>query len=372
MISCYNRIAMKTADFVFLVHSRDRTDLPRKFPILKYLPNSIFDWLTMSLPPLVVSKVTGLASKTGKPLMGVVIGIPMTARQLLEHRNKALKRILQSVNLAKKKGAKYIALGAMTASLSKGGKDIIERIKDVYVTTGRTYTVKNITEYIEDLIKRFSIDRGAVRIGIVGAAGGIGSGVAMSLAKKGYKRLFLIDLERKLIHLKRHIGVLEKDAAGLNIEISHKVSTIVNCDIIVAATSSPEIVIESYDVSPGTIIINDAQPSDVSPEIIKNRNDVLVIEGGVLRTRDINCHFDFGLAHRNDIFSCLAEALILARMGEEGHQSLEGFDQKLYEIFQREAEGLGFSLSAQNTTGIIDNTRFQEFSKILEAKRSGL
>ena len=31
-----------------------------------------------------------------------------------------------------------------------------------------------------------------------------------------------------------------------------------------------------------------------------------------MKAPDIDCHFNFGLAHKNDIFSCLAEVLILS------------------------------------------------------------
>ncbi|MEI8328184.1 MAG: hypothetical protein WCG02_03555 [Candidatus Taylorbacteria bacterium] len=356
------------ADFAFIVHSRNRTDLPRKFPWLRHVPIKFFDYITLHLPPFVVSKISGLVSREGKLLTGVVIGIPMTAHQLLEHREKALRRIIQAVKKAKSRGAKYIGLGAMTASLSKGGKDVIEQVNGVCVTTGRTFTIINITNYIEYCLERFNLDRNTVRIGIVGAAGGIGSGVAISLARKNYRNLLLIDLERKLSNLKQHITVLENHSKSLHVDLSHKVGDVISCDIVVTATSSPEIVIRSEDIKVGTIIVNDAQPSDISPEILRNRPDVLIIEGGVLHAENINSHFNFGLVHKNDVFSCLAETLLLSYVGSDKHYSIDGFDPDLYSMLEGVAAQLRFSPCMQNDLGIIDENRLQDFARIISSR----
>jgi len=289
----------------------------------------------------------------------------MTAHQLLENRSLALKRIIEAVALSKKRGAKYVALGAMTASLSKGGRDVIDSIPNIYVTTGRTYTVKNITDYVEFCVSKFSLDRERVKIGIIGAAGGIGSGVAISLARIGFRKFILIDLERKIEHVKATMVLLENYSKDLEIVVSHKLGDVTQSKIIVAATSSPEIVLRSADVEPGTIIINDAQPSDIDPEIIKNRKDVLVIEGGVLHTDNINCHFNFGLRHKNDIFSCLGEAILLSSLGFEGHCSIDGFDQDLYNKLSETSDRLGFKICPQNVHAIIDKEKITNFKLFL-------
>lgn len=356
---------MKKYDFAFIVHSRNRKDLPRKYPILKYIPNIIFDWLTLKMPPIIVSEITGAYNiNTKNPLVGVLIGIPMTAHQLLEHRNLALKKIIQSVKIAKKFGSRHVGLGAMTASLSKGGKDIIENVDNIHVTTGRTYTVKNITDYILHLVKIFKLAKSDVKIGILGAAGGIGSGVAISLARNEFKNFKLIDLERKLIHIENRICRLEEFATDLNIEVSHKVSALSDCKIIVAATNSPEIVIKSEDINPGTIVINDAQPSDIDPVIIGNRKDVLVIEGGVLHSTNINCHFNLGLQHKNDIYSCLGEVILLSSIDSKGNYSIDDFDTNLYDKLSDISQKIGFKLCMQNDEEIINSERINVFTNI--------
>ncbi len=355
---------MSKIKFAFIVHSRDRSDLPRKYPFLSSFPNFIIDFITKNLPPIVVSKITGLVDKYGNKIDGLVIGVPMTAHQLLENKSLALKRILSAIKLAKSKGAKYIGLGAMTSSLTAGGNDVINNIKDIYITTGRTYTIKNITDYILRIEKSFNLDKSKISIGIVGAAGGIGSGVAILLAKMGYKNFYLIDLERKLNVLREKILLIEKHSKDVSIDITHRVDTVSQCKIIIAATSAPEVVIKSQDVSPGTIIINDAQPSDISPEIIENRKDVLVIEGGVLNAPGISCNFNMGLSRKDDIFSCLAETLILAHNNSDKHYSINQLDFEFLELLSDVGVKLRFNNELmQNSMGIIDEKYIKNFIK---------
>lgn len=357
---------MNKREFAFIVHSRDRSDLPRRFPFLKCIPNSIFDFITKNLPPFIVSNITGLVKSNGDQVTGMLIGVPMTARQLLEDRKLALKRIISAIKLAKSKGAKYIGLGAMTSSLTSGGNDIISNIDEIFVTTGRTYTIKNITDYIFRFEKDFNFDRNSVCVGIVGAAGGIGYGVSLMLAKNNYKNFVLVDLERKLTALKEKIRDLENNANDLKIEITHLVSSVAKCNIIVAATSAPEVIIQSADVSSGTVIINDAQPSDISPEIIKNRKDVLVVEGGVLNAPGMNCHFNMGLSRKDDIFSCLAETLILAHTNDNKHYSMTSLDLSFLDKITKVGDKLKFNNSAiQNNNGIVSQDYINNFKKFL-------
>ncbi len=362
---------MNKADFAFVVHSRDRSDLPRKFPILKFLPVTIFDLLTKNLPPFIVSRITGLTDMIGRESTGLLIGIPMTAHQLIENRELALKRIIQSIHIAKSKGAKYIGLGAMTASLSKGGRDVVDKVPGVYVTTGRTYTIKNITDYIFYCLNTFKLNKEEVVIGIVGAAGGIGSGVALMLSKAGFKKFVLIDLERKLEIIQKKIILYEKDTNNLDIKISHQVSMVRECDVIIAATSAPEVVIKSEDVTPGTIIINDAQPSDISPDIIKSREDVLVLEGGVLFAPKINCHFNMGLQDKNEIFSCLAETLLLTHRGHLKHYSMDDLDINFLHELAHDGKKLNFSINKlQNNLGYISDDFLNKFTYSLVMRHS--
>jgi len=44
-------------DFAFLIHSRDYTDVQRKFKIAKFLPKSWVEFWCLHWPPVVTSKI---------------------------------------------------------------------------------------------------------------------------------------------------------------------------------------------------------------------------------------------------------------------------------------------------------------------------
>ena len=77
--------------------------------------------------PVTASHINGVTNKkTGEKVTGIIISIPMTASQMLTNRTQALKQIKKAVRLAKNVGATHIGLGALTASLARGGLDLVD------------------------------------------------------------------------------------------------------------------------------------------------------------------------------------------------------------------------------------------------------
>lgn len=188
--------------YAFLVHPRGLNDVFKKYPFLKILPKPLIEFCLLKFWPTVfVSKITGLKSVDGDPINGCIISVPLMARQMMEHRAIASKKILDAAFFAKKLGVEIIGLGALTSSCSKGGLDLIDEV-DVNVTTGHAYTAHNVTRNIFELCKIFELDKNRITIAIVGAAGSIGSTSARVLARAGYRNLLMIDVEKNTIFLK--------------------------------------------------------------------------------------------------------------------------------------------------------------------------
>ncbi|MFC1721065.1 hypothetical protein ACFLY0_00800 [Patescibacteria group bacterium] len=350
---------VKKNSFAFLVHPRDLNDFFIKFPLLKILPKSIVEFVTKNMPPVVVSRVTGLKSKTGEPIEGHVVAITMTAQQMIEDRDLALKKIKRAAKWLEKRGVGIVGFGALTSSFSKGGLSILDEVDDMGITTGRAYTAKTVTDYAKKCIHEFDFKIDDVRIAVVGAAGSVGSTSAKILAKFGVRNFLFIDIERKKENLKQLHNHLIAKYPGISIHVSQKISDIKNSDIVIAATNSPEVIIKSNDVSPGTIIINDAQPSDVSEEVL-DMEDVLVIEGGVINTPGIKCNFNLGLAGREDTFCCLGEVLILAHCGKFENFALGNLDLNLVNKITKMATSIDIGLSQfQNSGSYIDKDKIK-------------
>jgi len=353
--------------FGFLVHPRGHADLKRKFPFLKLLPYRAINLFAKLAPPVTVSKITGLRSKNNQPVEGYMVAITMTPEQMLKDRQGALKKIIQATRFAKKKGVGIIGFGAMTASLTKGGLDVQNEVSDIGITTGRIYTVKTVTDYAKKCLRDFDFNTETVEVAIVGAAGSIGSGCFEILERFGVKNFVLVDLERK------HAEI-ENKATAVKDTISYKVTSdltaIKNCDIIIAATSSPDVVIQSKHLKPGAIVINDAQPSDISPELIDERKDILIIEGGVVYTKDITCNFNLGLASREETFCCLGEVLILAHNHKFETFSIGYSDLSQIEILEELGKTIDVTISEfQNVRGYIPQEQIESVRSIIQGNK---
>jgi predicted amino acid dehydrogenase len=259
-------------------------------------------------------------------------------------RDAAREQILTTAKLAYNLGARYIGLGALTASLSRGGLDVHEHYP-VEIATGRFYTVINIAELVQHSLEALDIPVATACVTIVGAAGSIGAGVAQVLAYKGIRHLTLIDLTDKRADVDSVCKHINTEQQGMTMTVLDAMQEPFVADIIVTATNKPNALIQKKHVLPGTVIVDDAQPSDVAAELLEDP-DYLVLEGGVVHSHDITIPFDMGLQQPGDIFSCLAELLIIAE-GSVPISSPLGreliIDQDLMKKLQRRAVRLQFT-----------------------------
>jgi fatty aldehyde-generating acyl-ACP reductase len=356
--------------FAFLIHARYLEDVYKKFPILKILPEGITLWLLKKMPPVFISEIKGLRDKDGDEIKGYIGRMPMITHQMVEDRKVALEKMKDAVKVLSKKKINLIGLGGLNASLSRGGLDLVETFKNLNFTTGRTYTAKIVTDYVKNVIDEFGFNKSEVKIAIIGGAGSIGSGCAEILARWQLKNFLVIDLERKLDILVKRVNQIHSMVSSekIFIKVSHKISDIKWADIIIAATSAPEAVIKEYDLKSGAIIINDAQPSDVSPEVY-TREDVLVIEGGVIKTPGVRIGINLGLTEKDDSFCCLGEAMILAH--ENLYYVEKSFlDYTYLEKLSKTSEKLNFGITKyQNKFGYIDEEKINKIKKILNKNK---
>lgn len=301
----------KEYKFAFLVHPRNIDDVFRKYPFARIFPKFIVEKLLYLYWPVVVSRVTGLKTVDDNgEIPGLIITIPLTAKQMIQHRKLALKKILRATKMAKNYGVKIIGLGGLTSSLSRGGIDIKEKIT-INVTTGHAYTAYNVTKNLFKLAGMFNVKKDTVKVAVVGAAGSVGSSSAELIARDGFDNLILVDLKRKFKNIEELSKKLFQINDKINLSISDDIFSVKEADFIITATNTPEAMIKNEHLKPGAVVIDDAQPSDVHPDVLK-RADVLVIEAGVVYTPGVNSHFNFNLKDKHDNFCCMAEIMILA------------------------------------------------------------
>ena len=249
-----------------------------------------------------MSHITGIQSPTGAEAEGWFIGCPLTPKQLLTLPTEFVyKRLIQCGKLAESLGAGIIGLGAFTSVVGDGGVTVAKNL-DIAVTTGNSYTVATAVEGGLDAARRMGIKIENAKVAVVGATGSIGRTCALMLAPK-CAEIALIgrDLTR--------LEAVGRELSGACVRLYDDVHLgLRDADLVITVTSARDAVIEPEDLKPGSVVCDVARPRDVSVRVAKERDDVLVIEGGVVAVPGPEADFHF-------TFGCMSETIMLALEG---------------------------------------------------------
>ena len=336
-------------NFAFVIHPVDpKRDVARKYPLLaRVLPTALIHFFSRFWPPVYISHVTGVRSKsTGAEIEGWLVACPFTARQMLHMPQQAVyRKIVQTGRLAQKLGANLLGLGAFTSAIGDGGVTVARQL-EIPVTTGHSLTVAIAGAALEQAaqIRGFRLE--AVTAAVVGATGSIGSACAKLVAPLVGE---LILVGRRETSLKK-VAARIADAGTRNVRISTRIQDVRQADIVLSATSAAQPVILPEHLKRDAVVYDVALPPDVSPRVARERDDVLVIAGGMVNVPgEVDFGFDFGLPP-GVAYACMAETMILALEGRYQSYSL-GKDVQIERV--REIADLarkhGFCLRIENS-----------------------
>jgi len=299
--------------FAFIMHPLDaKRDISRKYPFAKYVPTPVLEWALKHKDPMLVSHITGIKSAAGVEAEGWFIGCPLTPKQLLTLPiDLVWDKIIRAGRMAEDLGAKIIGLGAFTSVVGDGGITVAKNL-NIAVTTGNSYTVATAIEGTLKAAYLMGIDPSNSRVAIVGATGSIGRTCALLLSKV-IPNVSLIGRQLEALNTIAEEITAATDATP---QIFTDVSAgIKNADIVITVTSSIEAVIHPADIKRGAVVCDVARPRDVSWRVQQERDDVLVIEGGVVAVPgDVDFHFNFGFPPKT-AYACMSETMILALEG---------------------------------------------------------
>jgi len=300
--------------FAFIIHPiQIKKDVKRKFPFLgTVLPEPVINYASRYFPPLYISEITGITSQeTGKEALGWFLACPYTPPTMMSLPVKTVyNKIIQTGRKAEELGAKMLGLGAFTSVVGDAGVTIAKEL-DIPVTTGDSYTVAIAVEALYKAAEHMEIDITQATVAIVGATGAIG---------KACSQLLSLDVGKMIVVGRRADATeaVREQCTGNHAEViaSTKMKDIYTADLILTVTSAIDAIIEPEHLKPGAVVLDVARPRDVSVRVAQERNDVLVIEGGMVEVPGANpdFHFDFGFPERK-VFACMAETIMLALDG---------------------------------------------------------
>ena len=300
--------------FAFIIHPIDpKRDVSRKFPFLgRVLNEKQIDFFSTFFPPVYISEIEGIRSEsTGKEINGWFIACPYTPTRMMELPERAVyRKIIQTGRLAEKLGAQMLGLGAFTSVVGDAGVTIANAL-DVPVTTGDSYTVIVAVEAIREAAFIMDIPLRSATAAVVGATGTIGQVCADFLADD-VERLYLIGRkEDKLEELRDRLQV----HARAELIVSTQMDVLSEAQLILTVTSAVHDVIRPEHLQPGSVVCDVARPRDVSAMVANVRDDILVIDGGMVDVPgSVDFHFNFGFPP-GKAYACMAETIALALEG---------------------------------------------------------
>jgi predicted amino acid dehydrogenase len=300
--------------FAFIIHPIDpKRDVSRKCPFLgRHLSERQIDFFSTFFPPVYISEINGITSQaTGKEIKGWFIACPYTPRRMMELPEWAVyRKIIQTGHSAEKLGAQILGLGAFTSVVGDGGVTIAKAL-DIPVTTGDSYTIATAVEALREAAKVMDIPLKEATAAVVGATGSIGRVCADLLA----------DDVAELVLIGRNVDSLEELRDRLQVRARARLRTSTSMDslrdaqLILTVTSAIHDVIHPENLQPGSVVCDVARPRDVSAMVAEVRNDILVIDGGMVDVPGpVDFHFNFGFPP-GKAFACMAETIALALDG---------------------------------------------------------
>lgn len=340
--------------FSFIVHPLTAKDFSRKFSWTKYCSDGLIEGIIKYIPPIQVSHITGIESSLAKA-EGWFVGCPLTSAQMVSlPESYVIPKIIKAGKLAQKTGAKIVGLGAFTSIVGDAGITIAKNL-DIAVTTGNSYTVATALAGTKQAAKLMDINLERANVVILGATGSIGAACAQILAKDVRYLTLVARNENRLEKISNQI----LRSTGLAVKITANTrSALKSADIVIAVTSAVDSLIEPEDLKPGAIVCDVARPRNVSRRVADVRNDVLVIEGGVVEIPgDVNFGLNFGFPPKT-AYACMAETMILALEGRYENFTIgRELTVKQVETIDGLAKKHGFKLAG-----------FRSFERALTAK----
>ncbi len=302
--------------FAFVLHPLAVADFARKYPLLRLAPPRALEWVARFVPAVVASHITGIRSPAGATAEGWFIGLPLTTRVLLASDPEFVyRRLVQCGRLAQRLGAGILGLGAFTKVVGDAGATVAERLP-IAVTTGNSYTAATAVEGALLAAGRMEIDLPRAHALVVGATGAVGAVCSQLLAPHvGALTLAARTLER-LEALADRLRAARGAGTSPEVQVTTDVRrAVAEAELILTVSSAADVLIQPEDLRPGSVVCDVARPRNVSRLVYQRRDDVLVIDGGVIEVPgEVQFGLDFGFPPRT-CEACMAETMVLALEG---------------------------------------------------------
>jgi acetylornithine/succinyldiaminopimelate/putrescine aminotransferase/predicted amino acid dehydrogenase len=249
-----------------------------------------------------------LTSATGARCTGEVRHLPYTAQQLLSHPQAARELVVAEVERLCDAGAELAGLGGATSIVGDRGRWTAAQVA-IPVTSGNSLTTYAAYRALHEVVAALDLPVDATPVAVIGYPGSIGLALARLLLDDGFP-LHLVHRRsaRAGGRLLDYLDPAVRDRVTLHADPA---SCYPRARLFLAASSTGGLVDPSR-LQPGSVVIDVALPRDV-PAPPRGRDDLLVIDGGLVSARDGALTSDGPLpVPAQQLNGCLAETMVLA------------------------------------------------------------
>jgi acetylornithine/succinyldiaminopimelate/putrescine aminotransferase len=302
----------------FLTHLLSDQQLADLDPSLARLPAAemaaFLDRTARVWEPLVLDQ-THVHSPTGADVHLSVLGLGITARQIIRAMQARdvkwiMGKLEAAVALAVERECQVVGFGGFTSIVAHNCKRITT--PGAALTTGNSLTVGMGLRAIEQAAREIGIDLRKARLAVVGASGNIASTYAQMVAPL-VGEVVLVGRDRASPRLAAVAAEINRTAPRTRCILADDCSALIGCDLVVSASNTPEPIIFPPHLGTDPVVICDISlPPDVSEDVLRERPDVRVIRGGVVRL-PLDPGFSIagiGLPPGHSL-ACMAETLLM-------------------------------------------------------------
>jgi predicted amino acid dehydrogenase len=311
--------------FAFLVHPRDINDFYTQYPAFRHMPVDWVKKLMLIWPPITLTPIKGIKSvQDGQPIKGWLLATTLLPSLMRQKPKLTSRKISRLVQLAEKKGAKVIGLGALIPSMTRYGKSLKPHCHKSALTTGHSYTAYTICRYVEKVMETKGWRPENITIAIVGAAGSTGTITTEVLADRFLAaKILLVDREKRLLKLKRMAQEIQNrnnQHKEIAVSVSTELTDLKQAKIVIVVTNADCSILKTEHLAKEAVLIDDSQPRNTSENLLEK---VSIID---VRSQipNLDCSFEMGLIKERPgiTYTCLAETAILAAHHWPEHFSL--------------------------------------------------
>jgi len=330
----------KIKGFVVMGHPYNFNHLVRIFKVFKPDISAITPDFLMKIfelsPAYLSSDIRDYRSECGKIVDGYFVMCPIIPDMALLNPEIVINKVLDGCRIGERLGAGILALGGFTSIVGERYFNKLKSQVKIPVTTGNAFTTAMALEGVRKACQLMEIDFKKARAVVIGGTGDIGSACAR----------VLVNEVAELVVTGRTPSALEAIENQLKMAGGAKITAtldnnraVTQADIIIAAASSSQTIVDIKYIKPGAVVCDVAYPKNISYST-SNRDDIFVFSGGLASIPSpFNLGFDVGLPSQHILYGCFAEAMILSL--EERYENFSEGKGRLMPEKIREIQDIG-------------------------------